>query len=147
MEVKSTLAVVVAIGLCCAVSAQDSTMKSIWDGVYTESQAKRGDALYGTKCQSCHGEDLEGDIVENPELVGGVFRWKWNGATLDLLFPRIHRDMPINNAGKLSRDQSADLLAYILSANQLPAGQRELPNEPIALRQIKFEAERPAPKQ
>lgn len=127
---------------CCALLAQDH-QRSVWDGVYTEKQAQRGDALYGTKCQSCHGEDLEGDIVEHPQLAGGDFRWKWNGLTLAPLFERIHRDMPIDNAGKLSRDQSADLLAYLLKANHFPAGQRDLPSDPGALEQIRFDATRP----
>src|SRR5580658_2642839 len=133
--------------LCCALFAQDSAQRSVWDGVYTEKQAQRGEQLYGTKCQSCHGEDLEGDIVEHPALAGGDFMWKWNGSTLAPLFERIHRDMPINNAGSLSRDQSVYLLAYILSMNKLPAGQRELPSDPAALGQIHVEAAKPDRKQ
>jgi cytochrome c len=130
-----------------ALWAQDpndaSHQRSIWDGVYTEKQAARGSELYGHKCASCHGDDLEGDIVEHPALAGGDFMWKWNGSTLAPIFQRIHRDMPINNAGSLTRDQSVDLLAYILSMNQIPASQRELPSDPAALGEILVEAARP----
>ena len=30
--------------------------RSVWDGVYTEEQAKRGEALYEKQCSACHGE-------------------------------------------------------------------------------------------
>jgi mono/diheme cytochrome c family protein len=127
-------------------SSQDPDQRSVWDGVYTDKQAQRGYALYGPKCLNCHGDDLEGDIVEHPALAGGEFMWKWNGATLEPIFERIHRDMPMKNAGTLSRGQSADLLAYILRENHFPVGQQDLPDEPVALRQIRFEAVRPEPK-
>jgi cytochrome c len=140
-------AIALFVVLSRSVSAQDPThdsnQRSVWDGVYTEKQAQRGSDLYGPKCAGCHGDDLEGDIVEHPALAGGDFMWKWNGSTLAPLFQRIHRDMPINNAGSLTLDQSADLLAYILSMNQLPASQRELPSDPAALGQIRLEATRP----
>jgi cytochrome c len=143
-----------AIGLSLvshALSAQEpndaSHRRSVWDGVYTEKQAARGSDLYGRKCASCHGDDLEGDVVEHPALAGGDFMWKWNGSTLAPIFVRIHRDMPINNAGSLTRDQSVDLLAYILSMNRLPASQRELPSDPAALGEIRVEAAKPDRKQ
>jgi cytochrome c len=142
---------VLTLVLCCALFAQNpndaSNQRSVWDGVYTEKQAQRGSDLYGPKCSGCHGDDLEGDVVEHPALAGGDFMWKWNGSTLAPLFQRIHRDMPLNNAGSLTRDQSVDLLAYILSMNRLPASQRELPSDPAALGQIRVEAARPDHKQ
>src|ERR1041384_4901719 len=35
--------------------------RSVWDGVYAEDQAKRGETLYGRECSSCHGQKLAGD--------------------------------------------------------------------------------------
>lgn len=139
---RRKIAAILVVLTCAAVVAQNAS-KSVWDGVYSAKQAARGEALYGTKCQDCHREDLTGDPVENAPLAGGVFVWKWNGLTLEPLFQRIHRDMPIDNAGKLSRDQSADLLAYILSVNRFPAGERDLPADPAALREIQFDAAKP----
>ena len=141
-SVVSSIAILL-LGACCAVFAQEHASKSVWDGVYSDKQAKRGEVLYGTKCEDCHRDDLSGDPVENPALAGGDFRWKWNGLTLEPLFQRIHRDMPINNAGKLSREQSADLLAYILSVNSFPAGQHDLQTDLAYLRDIRFEAAKP----
>ena len=47
--------------------------------------------------------------------------------------------MPQNRPGRLTRQQNADILAYLLSANQFPAGQTELPTETERLKQIRFE--------
>src|SRR5579862_9075865 len=95
--------------------------RSIWDGVYTADQAKRGAELYGSQCSSCHGPDLSGGEMA-PALSGGEFLSNWNGLTLSDLFDRIKTTMPANNPGNLSRPQTADLIAHILSANQVPAG-------------------------
>ena len=32
--------------------------RTVWDGVYSDAQAKRGRELYSSKCLSCHGADL-----------------------------------------------------------------------------------------
>ncbi len=126
--------------------AQPSETRSVWDGVYTRAQADRGRARYESACAECHGDDLEGDVVEHPELAGGNFRDKWNGLKLDELFQRIRRDMPPNNAGSLTRPAAADLVAFILSANQFPEGAAELPPDPKALSQIRIDAEKPVRK-
>ena len=34
--------------------------KTSMDGVYSDAQAKRGEALYGETCASCHGPALGG---------------------------------------------------------------------------------------
>jgi mono/diheme cytochrome c family protein len=45
--------------IAAAVLAQAS--RSVWDCVYTDAQAKRGQALFEQNCVSCHGPALEGD--------------------------------------------------------------------------------------
>ena len=45
---------------------------SVWDGVYTDEQAKRGTPLYSQFCASCHGPDLTGGEMA-PALAGGDF--------------------------------------------------------------------------
>jgi len=54
--------------IAAAVLAQAS--RSVWDGVYTDAQARRGQALFEQNCVSCHGPALEGD-GEAPPLSGG----------------------------------------------------------------------------
>jgi mono/diheme cytochrome c family protein len=116
---------------------------SVWDGVYTVEQASRGHSLYNDNCFSCHGADLAGD-EENPAIAGSEFLTKWNGRTVDDLFEKIQRTMPSGHAGTLSRDATRDILAYILSANAIPAGKAELPQESDKLSQIRLDGSKPA---
>jgi cytochrome c len=127
----------------CVVALAEESALSIWDGVYTEEQAERGHVQYDAKCAECHGDDLEGDVVEAPALCGSEFLWKFNGATLDHIFQRVHRDMPLTNSGTLSKEVSADLVAYMLKASQIPAGKAELPHQEQLLKSIRIDAERP----
>jgi mono/diheme cytochrome c family protein len=110
-----------------ALRAQEpsASERSVWDGVYTEEQAKRGEALYEKQCSACHGDKLAGR-ESAPPLTGGAFLSNWNGLTLGDLFERIRRTMPQTSPGKLTRQQNADILAYVLSFNKFPAGKTEL---------------------
>lgn len=144
MKVRTTvggLLVLAAFGLL----AQPPS-RSTWDGVYTETQADRGKDLYGGQCAGCHGDELEGDVVEHPSLAGGAFVYKWNGQTVGDLFERIHRDMPMDHPGTLTRQNAVDLTAFLLSANKFPAGDQELPGDLPALRQIRIDATKPGRK-
>ena len=115
---------------------------SVWDGVYTDDQAKRGEALYGRECASCHGAMLTGGEAA-PPLTGGAFLSNWNGLTMGDLFERTRTTMPLTKPGKLPRDTIADILAYILSANKFPAGSTELPKRTEMLKQIRIDATKP----
>ena len=44
--------------------------------------------------------------------------------------------MPQNDSGKLNREQNADVLAYLLSLDEFPAGKTELAHEAELLKQI-----------
>lgn len=124
--------------IICAQSPE----RSVWDGVYTAEQAKRGDALYASNCASCHGSALGGG-ESAPPLSGGEFFSNWNGLTLGDLFDRIRVSMPADRPGKLSREQNADVLAFMLSVNQFPSGKTELEHQSEVLKQIRFESEKP----
>ena len=139
------MAFALASGGHAPLGAQDRA-RSVWDGVYTEAQARRGLPLYNEHCLDCHGDDLEGD-AETPPLRGGPFLTNWDGQKLGDLYTRIRRDMPLNSeAGKLSSPVVADLVAYILSINRFPPGSAELPHAVEVLNEIRFEAQRPATK-
>ena len=128
-----------------ALHAQESTAtetRSVWDGVYTEEQAKRGEALYQKECKGCHGVALAGG-ESSPPLTGGAFLSNWNGLTLGDLFERIRKTMPQNAPGKLNRQQNADVLAFVLTANKFPAGKLELSRQTEFLQEIRFVAVRP----
>jgi mono/diheme cytochrome c family protein len=123
------------------VHAQPPT-KSIWDGIYTEEQATRGQALYAQECASCHGGELTGGEMA-PPLAGGEFLAGWDGLTIGDLFERIRISMPQNSPGSLSGQQNADILAYMFTANKFPAGTTEMPKEAGILKTIKFEVKKP----
>ena len=115
---------------------------SVWDGVYTEEQAKRGEALYYQRCVACHGPELEGGDM-TPALSGGVFTSTWNGLSVSELFERIRISMPLDRPSTLSRAQSADVVAFLLKVNKWPAGTVELPRDLEPLKEINIEALKP----
>lgn len=140
---RRTFAIVITIGLVAAGAFVASAQgKSQWDGVFTAEQAKRGEALYGEHCSSCHGVDLNGGEMA-PGLAGGEFSANWNDLTLGQLFDRMKTSMPQNNPNSLSRQANADLLAFILHKGNYPAGKTELPTEAEALNAITFVAQNP----
>jgi len=133
---------VAAFAIGAAVLAQDTT-RSVWDGVYTEAQSKRGEAVYRQNCASCHGVALEGIETAGP-LTGARFTANWNGVTVGDMFERVRMSMPNDRPGTLSRQQTADVLSYVFSVNRFPAGKAELARQTELLKQIKFDATKPA---
>ena len=129
------------VGLRATVHAQPPTT-SVWDGVYTEEQAKRGAPLYSQHCASCHGPELMGGEMA-PPLASGDFLSGWDGLTMGDLFERTRISMPQNAPGSLSGQQNADILSFVLSANHFPAGTTELSNQGMVLKTIKFESKKP----
>ena len=134
--------VFLAIGGALARAGQDQEKRSVWSGVYSSEQAKRGEATYAESCAACHGASLEGGEMA-PPLVGGLFNSNWNGLTLGDLMERTRIGMPLNNPGSLSRQQYADILAFMLATGKFPAGQTDLPRETEILKLITFEAAKP----
>ena len=78
-----------------------------------------------------------------PPLVGGAFTSNWNDLTVGDLFERIRTTMPLDKPGRLTRQQNADVIAFMLKANGWPAGSAELASDPAALKQIRIAAAKP----
>lgn len=130
----------------CVLRAQEiAATRSVWDGVFTEEQAKRGEEVYHKQCASCHGDMLTGG-ESAPALTGGGFQANWNGLTLGDLFERIRKTMPQTKPNTLTRQQNADVLAFMLSINKFPAGKTELYRQAEMLKEIRFETKKPADK-
>ena len=129
------------IAAAIAIAAAQTT-RSVWDGVYTEEQSKRGQAVYQKECASCHGPELTGG-ESAPALTGIGFLSNWNGLTVGDLFERMRVSMPQDNPSRLSRAQHTDVLAFLLNANRFPTGKTELDRQTEVMKQIRFEAERP----
>ena len=121
------------------VGAQERT---VWDDVYTEEQATRGEALYGEHCIRCHGANLQGNGEGAKSLTDATFKSTWNGVTLGALFDRIRLSMPQDRPGLMTRQQAADVLAFILQANKFPAGKDELARQTDLLNAIVFKSEK-----
>ena len=111
--------------------------RTTMDGVYTAEQAIRGRELYANKCYFCHGRALAGD-GEYPALSGNRFTNEWETNPVSLLFDRIRTSMPIKEPGTLSRQQAADLTAFLLYFNGYPAGKEELSTRSEMLQDIQI---------
>jgi mono/diheme cytochrome c family protein len=131
-----------ALGVFVVVSLHAQQGRTAGDGVYTAAQAARGQALYENQCALCHGSALEGAM--GPPLAGELFLGVWGAMTASDLFDKIHNTMPADAAGTLSRMQVAELVAYVLKANQFPSGGMELGSVDAALKQISLGGPRAA---
>jgi|SRR5262245_48181322 len=125
----------VATSLAPAQS-QSSANRTIWSGVFNADQAKRGEASANKNCAKCHNADLAGG-QDGPALVGADVLQAWNGMTVGELFDRIRTTMPADAPRSLSPQETADVVAFILSLNKCPTGD-ELPSEMEALSQIRI---------
>ena len=112
--------------------------KTVWDGVFTDEQAKRGEAAFTKECSSCHGNDLAGDGFA-PALSGSDFLSNWNELSVGDLFDRIRISMPPTGPSAVTPAAKADIVSHILNANKFPAGKAELEPKTEVLKQIKIE--------
>ena len=117
-----------------ALGAQETPQKqSVWDGVYTEQQAKRGETTYARACEACHGADLSGNPVQEiPSLVWDAFLAQWNDRTVKDLYDTVKRSMPRDAPGSLNARAYADVIAYVFQSNEFPSGTKELSLSPEA---------------
>jgi S-disulfanyl-L-cysteine oxidoreductase SoxD len=142
---SSAIALVVVCGAICgslARAAAAQTARTTWNGVYTEAQSKRGQAVYEEQCLSCHSPDLKG-ADQAPALVGADFNAEWNDLTISDLFERTRVSMPADKPGTLKPEQVADVIAFVLSRGGFPAGETELPAQAETLKEIKFLSKQP----
>ncbi len=115
-------------GLQVPASTGEGAGRTVWDGVFTEEQARRGRGFYAEHCAGCHGAALEGG--EYRALKGDRFWTTWQDTTVDSLLRHIGTNMPHSEDGSLKGTLGtrvyADIVAHILSTNEFPAGAGEL---------------------
>jgi mono/diheme cytochrome c family protein len=107
-----------------ATAAQAQAPRTLQDGVFTDAQAARGQALYAQRCAGCHGPALAG--AQAPALAGDAFAGKWRTEPLSALFIKIRYTMPPPAPSQLTDAQGVDLVAHLLKSNGFPAGKTEL---------------------
>src|SRR6188768_1672429 len=129
-----------------SIAIQAQAPRTVQDGVYSDAQATRGQALYAQRCAGCHGPALAG--ATGPALTGDRFTNKFRMEPLSALFIQIRYAMPPvpvapaaatptpsgaaaaspapagGGAGagaapsaQLTDEQAADLVAHILKSN------------------------------
>lgn len=118
-------------------------MVSIWDGVFTQDQADRGQQVASGACTACHGARLNGvpddpDMQAGPPLSGPEFLDEWAGRPPGALFSFSHLTMPLNDPGSLPPADYAAVVAYMLSASGAPAGDTRILLIPKTLGRIRI---------
>jgi len=106
------------------------------DGVYAADQAKRGETLYNEACAACHDPKLIGGI--GPALAGKDFIGAWKDKSVGDVFTKIKIEMPLTAPGTLTPEQTADVVSFILSSNQFPAGATPLAADATPLKDIRL---------
>ncbi|MCB2065291.1 MAG: PQQ-binding-like beta-propeller repeat protein [Erythrobacter sp.] len=104
-------------------------------GVFSTAQAEAGLAAYTRNCAACHGPSLQG-AGGVPPLAGAAFMSHWRGRSLGELFTYLRESMPPGAGGSLSDAEYLALVAYLLQANGLPAGEQGLDQDAALLAAI-----------
>jgi mono/diheme cytochrome c family protein len=133
---RNLIAIVLTLALSAVSLAAQSSADSVTTsaGVYTGQQARRGSDVYAGNCRSCH-------TVESH--TGAAFSATWNHRPLYALFQYMTERMPKNDPGSLAPQEYADVLAYVLKMNGLPAGTVALPADSATLKIIRIELPQP----
>lgn len=124
----------IAIGVTVVARGQDGSKKTVWDKVYTDEQARRGEASYAKTCAACHGDALVGGNA--PPLKGDEFAFLWGDKPVGELFDRMKTLMPPESPDSLPADTYRDITAFVLKANNYPAGDSDMPADKAALDKI-----------
>jgi mono/diheme cytochrome c family protein len=117
--ITSSVVRVISLSVLAAQSLAQS------DITFTAAQVANGQARYKEACQICHGSSLANGQFGTP-LRGSFFRNKWKGKSVGELQQFLYEKMPPDNVMSLTPDQHADLMAFILSRNDMMPGETAL---------------------
>jgi mono/diheme cytochrome c family protein len=109
-------AVLWAVSVAAHASAPQEPPTRASQGVYTKAQARRGASLFEDICLACHTLS---------RFRGPDFATKWSDKPLAVLYKAV-TTMPQGEPDSLDPQDYADIVAYLLSVNTYPDGQREL---------------------
>ena len=97
--------------------------------MYTTAQAARGEQTYMSICVACHPAGT---------YTAPAFREKWNGSLASDFFQFLKASMPKLEPGSLEPEEYAQVIAYLLKINGVPAGKQDLPADVKALKRIRI---------
>ncbi len=118
---------------------------TVWDGVYSVEQALRGKGVFDQRnCITCHAEDGSPGDDGIPPIKGPYFMTRWDGNSVADIYGFIAANMPRTKPGSLTAQEVADVTAYLLQLNELPAGSTALPSDPGEAARVRFTDARPA---
>ena len=119
---------------------------SVWSGIYTAAQSKRGETVHRVSCAFCHGPTLNGagqpDMPPSPSIAGADLLRKWSGKTVAELFVYVQKEMPTDNPGSLKEQDTIDSIAHMFAVSEIPAGDKELPPDANTLANIIIEQQK-----
>jgi cytochrome c len=142
--IASALFSILIAALGAAASPQQNT--TVWDGIYSDAQARRGEQVYKRSCGYCHRDDLTGGFFDNgvgrtPALAGprafdSSFVERWKNMTMADLVATVAATMPQEEPASLSAQAYVDVVCYLLSKNDVRAGPTDLPTEVEVLQHV-----------
>ncbi len=123
------VAFMLLLGMPVNASSDGSSAEgSVWDGVYSQAQAKQGAKLFVEHCVACHSTK-PGEMSGHgpaPSVIGEDFAFRWLDSSVADLYDAIRQTMPEGAPNSLSPAQYAALTAYIFELNGYPAGESAL---------------------
>jgi len=122
---------VIAVASIAVATAQSKSVPT--RASFTAAQAARGKESYTSSCLDCHGANLDDGEFGGAPLKGSAFRSKWLSGSVGGLFAYTQAAMPPDRAGRLPAETYADIIAYIMSRNDISPGREELPADLAAL--------------
>jgi mono/diheme cytochrome c family protein len=114
------------VALLAGLGAQAPAARTTKERVYSAPQAARGEQTYMSSCVSCHP----------PATYKGAVFLNWQGRTMADLLAFLSEKMPKNDPGGLSAKEYAQVMAFLLKINGMPAGRADLPTDAATLRAI-----------
>jgi cytochrome c5 len=126
----ATAFVFTALAFFTSLLYASASQKTARDKVYSKEQAARGADVYVKYCEKCHDPDkLPEGKKPPPPVMGEKFRDTWQDRTLGELYTLILTTMPSDASTVLTPDQTLDVMAHLLKANQYPEGTAPLKND------------------
>ncbi|HYT22463.1 MAG TPA: hypothetical protein VEW05_19815, partial [Candidatus Polarisedimenticolia bacterium] len=153
----AVIALILAIALAGHAQASHQSSEAT-RAYYSKTQADAGKMVYTQNCGNCHLENLKGSCAEEmtkfpktyvcaadgsaPPLIGASFMERYYSVAD--LYSRTKWSMPKDNANGLSVADNLRIVAFLLQANGLPSGERDLKPDTEAMKSMAMDASGPA---